>query len=96
MALCLNCHMEDGSGLNQLIPALKGSDYLVGKADGLPCVIRHGIRADSLGLTLRYMPAHPKMTEVEMTNLINYLSLSFGNQKHWQLKEIKNQLRNCP
>ena len=94
-ALCANCHMDDGSGLNQLIPPLKGSLYLTGQKQGLVCVIRQGFRADSLGLTLKYMPAHPKMTDVEMTNLVNYLSASFGNQKHWQLKEVKTQLQSC-
>ena len=94
-ALCANCHMDDGSGLNQLIPPLKGSLYLTGQKQGLVCVIRQGFRADSLGLTLKYMPAHPKMTDVEMTNLVNYLSTSFGNQKHWQLKEVKTQLQSC-
>lgn len=87
--------MDDGSGLNQLIPPLKGSLYLTGQKQGLVCVIRQGFRADSLGLTLKYMPAHPKMTDVEMTNLVNYLSTSFGNQKHWQLKEVKTQLQSC-
>ncbi len=94
-ALCANCHMEDGSGLNKLIPALKGSSYLSGDSKGLVCVIRNGFRADSLGLTLRYMPAHPKMTDVEMTNLVNYLSMNFGNQKHWQLSEVKKNLQQC-
>lgn len=87
--------MEDGSGLNKLIPALKGSSYLKGDNRKLVCVIRNGFRADSLGLTLRYMPAHPKMTDVEMTNLVNYLSMSFGNQKHWQLADVKKNLQQC-
>jgi mono/diheme cytochrome c family protein len=91
-ALCANCHMDDGSGLNQLIPPLKGSLYLTGQKQGLVCVIRQGFRADSLGLTLKYMPAHPKMTDVEMTNLVNYLSRSFGNEKYFKLEEIKNNI----
>ena len=41
--------MDDGSGLNQLIPRLKGSLYLTGQKQGLVCVIRQGFRADSLG-----------------------------------------------
>ncbi|HRD06567.1 MAG TPA: cytochrome c [Saprospiraceae bacterium] len=89
-ALCANCHMDDGSGLNQLIPRLKGSLYLTGQKQGLVCVIRQGFRADSLGLTLKYMPAHPKITDVEMTNLVNYLSRSFGNSKYFKLEDIRN------
>ena len=93
--LCANCHMDDGSGLNDLIPRLKGSRYLNGEKEGIVCIIKNGIRADSLGLTLKYMPSHQKMTEVEMTNLLNYLSTTFSSGKPWTLSEIKTLKKNC-
>ena len=30
------------------------------------------------------------MTDVEMTNLVNYLSRSFGNSKYFKLEDIRN------
>lgn len=94
-SLCANCHMEDGSGLNDLIPPLKGSKYLNENNNDIVCIIRNGVRADSLGLTLKYMPAHPKMTEVEMTNLLNYINTTFANGQTWTLQEVKTALKKC-
>lgn len=94
-SLCANCHMDDGSGLNDLIPPLKGSAYLNGTKEGVVCLVYQGVRADSLGLTLKYMPAHPKMTEVEMTNLLNYISNQFSDGKTWTLQEVKTLHKSC-
>lgn len=43
---CANCHMEDGTGLVEVIPPLAGSDYLVKFPEKLPCMIRKGISGE--------------------------------------------------
>ena len=45
---CANCHQEDGSGLANLIPPLKHSDYLKSHAAELPCIITHGLQGEIL------------------------------------------------
>lgn len=87
--------MDDGSGLNELIPKLKGNPYLTEGKDGIACIIKNGIRSDSLGLTLKYMPAHPKMTDVELTNLLNYMSSAFAEGHSWKLDDIKKRIAEC-
>lgn len=71
-AHCENCHMEDGSGLELLIPDISESKYFRGNPQNLYCLIRKGLpteRADGLE-----MPAFENLNNVEICNLINYLN----------------------
>lgn len=72
-AQCANCHMDDGSGLKSLIPSIVKSKYIVENNLEIVCLLQHGINADSLGKSMRYMPPFYKLSDVEVTNLINFL-----------------------
>jgi len=91
---CLNCHMEDGSGLGELYPSLNNSLYLSSQKDQLACLIQNGIRSDQLSTV--YMPAHYQIEPAAMTNLINYLSYRWGKESVITLAEVNNQLIKCP
>ena len=39
---CVNCHMDNGSGLEGLIPPVVGSDYVQNQIGGTACIIRNG------------------------------------------------------
>ena len=97
LAKCANCHMEDGSGLGRQIPSLQSYDYSDQNLPKLYCVIRHGIKADSIGEIMQAMPAQPKMSEVEMLNLINYLREQFNNPSlnPLTLKDFQNLKGEC-
>ena len=71
--------MEDGSGLAGLIPSLHGSAYIRENPDQLVCLIRRGIPVNPE--TRQSMPANKKLTEAEMTNLLNYLRSMFSTEK---------------
>ena len=79
---CANCHMEDGTGLQGIIPPLAGADYVRDNQQLLPCLIRHGVQEP---LTVNgkvyttLMEGVPKLTEFEITNVINYINTSWGN-----------------
>ncbi len=79
---CANCHMEDGSGLIGNIPPLAGADFLKNYADQLPCIIRYGVQ-DTLvvnGQTYTTpMAGIPQLTDIEVTNVINYINHAWGN-----------------
>lgn len=96
-ANCQNCHMEDGSGLVNLIPALQISKYL-GKPEAA-CILINGIQdtifKDSAFL-VRQMPSFKKLSATEITNIINYIN----HQWHQPFKEttiiqVENALKNC-
>jgi hypothetical protein len=70
--------MEDGSGLAGLIPSLKESAFIRDKPDLLVCLIRNGRPLNPE--TRQSMPANPKLTEAELTNLLNYLRTAFSTE----------------
>ena len=92
--------MTDGSGLVWLIPPLAGVDYLHTKRSEVPCIIRYGSKG---GLTINGvvfnepMPAFPKLNEVELSNLINYINSAWGNDiPEASPAEIAKYLEQCP
>ena len=79
---CANCHMEDGTGLPGIIPPLAGADYVRDNQRLLPCLIRHGVQKPLTVNGKVYttpMEGVPKLTEFEITNVINYINTSWGN-----------------
>ncbi len=96
---CERCHMEDGTGLRGIIPPLAGSDFLLKNPADLPCIIRYGLKGpvDVNGKTYQTeMPGEPKLTEFEITNIINYINTSWGNTgelaKH---PAVREKLKEC-
>ena len=91
---CENCHMADGSGLKGLIPPLAGADFLTKSPDAVPCIIRAGIKGKLTVNGQEYdteMAGIEKLTEFEITNIINYIHTSWDNQlpivEHLQVRE---------
>ena len=91
---CENCHMADGSGLKTLIPPLAGADYLSKNGEAVPCIIRNGIKGDLSVNGIVYnteMAGIERLTEFEITNIINYIHTSWGNNlpivEHLQVRE---------
>lgn len=74
IANCQNCHMEDGSGLENLIPAISASKKL-GDAS-FACIIKNGIQdtiKDPNHLP-REMPSFARLSATEVTNIINFIN----------------------
>ncbi len=91
---CENCHMADGSGLKGLIPPLAGADFLKNSPDAVPCIIRAGYKGKITVNGQVYdteMAGIEKLTEFEITNIINYIHTSWGNNlpivEHLQVRE---------
>jgi mono/diheme cytochrome c family protein len=98
---CANCHMDDGSGLEGLIPPLAGADYLRDprRQALLPCVIRHGISDTIVVSGVAYaqpMPGAPQLSDFEITNIINYINQAWGNDLGYtKYEKVKQALENC-
>ena len=96
---CASCHMEDGSGLGKEIPPLANADYLKRYPDQLPCIIHQGI-SDSIQVNGVWynqpMAGVKQLTVVEITNVINYINSSWGNDNpRVSLQEVQQQIEPC-
>lgn len=96
---CANCHMEDGSGLQGLIPPLAGADWIGENQEELPCAIRYGMKGEMIvnGKTYNeYMPGVQRLTDFEITNVINYINHAWGNDYGYMKYEaVKTALEGC-
>jgi len=96
---CVNCHMEDGTGLKGNIPPLAGADYLINHADKLPCIIRYGINEEMVVNGETYhapMEGIPQLKEVEIANIINYINHEWGNNNGYtSIQAVRKQLETC-
>lgn len=97
---CANCHMDSGEGLSALIPTLAKSDYLEKNREKLPCILWHGLQ-DTISVNGRMyaeqMPPNLALTEVDITNILNFVNTTWGNQNPlYTLEEVKKALEKCP
>ena len=96
---CGNCHMTDGQGLKSLFPPLANSDYLTEFETKLPCIIRHGMQGEievNGKMYNQVMPGNTNLTDVDITNLVNYIRNEWGNtHPRMNLNQVKEYLNNC-
>lgn len=99
-ANCANCHMDDGAGLGALIPPLAGADFLGSHRPELPCILKYGLN-DSIRvngqLYAEKMPGVPTLSAIQVTNILNYVNQSWGNNYPvYRLDEVQAALEKCP
>lgn len=91
--------MENGKGLADLIPPLAGADYLTKNQDFLACIIRNGMEGAIEVNGKIYdepMPANKKLTAGQISNIINYINTSWGNDiPKVTVRQVKDQLETC-
>ena len=93
-AQCAGCHSSDGSGLANLIPPLDTSVLKLNDPIQLVCLIRNGLPFDSL--TRQQMPANQALSDVEMTNLVNYLGVHYiANPQLVRVEEVTRMYTEC-
>ena len=91
---CENCHMADGSGLVRLIPHLDSSKLTLSDPAKLVCLIRLGLPKNPE--TGQEMPPNNDLSEVELTNLINFLGFRYGDDPQTvMVDEVKKMLAGC-
>ena len=97
--MCANCHMDAGEGLGALIPPIAGSDYLGKNRERLPCIIRYGLH-DTITVNGKVysenMAAMPGLSDIQITNLLNYINNTWGNNHPaYSYEEVKGLLEKC-
>lgn len=92
--------MDNGSGLEGLIPPVVGADYVRDQIAATACIIRYGREAPLVVNGREYtqpMPASPQLSDFEITNIINYIRHAWSNDYGYvTLEEVRKALENCP
>ncbi|MFC5409446.1 c-type cytochrome [Larkinella bovis] len=80
---CLTCHQADGSGVPNLNPPLKQSEWVSGDKTRLINVILKGLQEpiEINGETFdNVMPAHDFLSDKEISDVLTFIRSSFGNK----------------
>ena len=96
---CQNCHNQDGTGLVDLYPPLTGTLYLKQNKTRLSCIIKYGLNGKIKLTEKEYegeMPANSDLSDIDVAQLIVYITNSFGNkQGFYDATAANKDLRNC-
>lgn len=97
---CSNCHQAMGTGLANLYPPLKESDYMENNFEEVICLIRNGKTGEIVvnGTTYnQVMPALPMLTDLEVAEIATYIYNSWGkNRGLIPVTEASPILAACP
>ncbi|RYU97154.1 c-type cytochrome [Emticicia agri] len=94
---CLACHQEDGTGVPNLNPPLRKSDWVNGDRNRLIKVILEGldeeieVNGESYN---RVMAAHSFLTDKQVADVLTYIRSNFGNSSDAIKEEEVKVLRN--
>ena len=81
---CANCHQKDGTGLGKLIPPLFESDYMLEDMGRTARIIKYGQEGEikvNGQIYNQAMPANPKLTNLEIAQIMSYLYNIWGSKK---------------
>jgi nitrite reductase (NO-forming) len=80
---CMNCHMEDGKGLEGAFPPIAKSDFLKRPPKDLIEVILKGqsgeVKVNGIVYNMM-MPAQEYLSDEEISDVLNYINNSWGNK----------------
>ena len=79
---CLTCHQANGSGVPNLNPPLRGTDWVNGDKTRLINVILKGLQGQDIEGDAydNAMPAHDFLTDDQIADVLTYVRSNFGNK----------------
>jgi len=81
---CLACHQADGSGVSQLNPPLKNTDYVLGVESRLIGIVMNGfsegVEINGDTYTNPMPPFGASLKDEEIADVLTYVRNSFGNK----------------
>jgi mono/diheme cytochrome c family protein len=79
---CLTCHQANGSGVPNLNPPLRGTDWVMGDKTRLINVLLKGLQGQEIEGDVydNAMPAHDFLTDTQIADVLTYIRSSFGNK----------------
>ncbi len=81
-----------------LYPPLNGSSSLTDKAL-LACIIKNGMKDTIMVAGKKFsrpMPGNPKLTDLEVAEIVSYLTMKWGKDStHTTIETVTSALANC-
>ena len=79
---CLTCHQANGSGVPNLNPPLRETDWVLGDKNRLINVLLKGLQGQEIEGDVydNAMPAHDFLTDNQIADVLTYIRNSFGNK----------------
>jgi len=79
---CLTCHQANGSGVPNLNPPLRGTDWVLGDKSRLINVVLKGLQGQEVEGDMydNAMPAHDFLTDTQIADVLTYIRSNFGNK----------------
>ncbi len=94
---CTHCHQNSGEGFRELYPALIGSSTLMDSMSPAACLIKYGTKGYKKDSNLNInMPAQPELSNLEIAEILTYISNSWGNQSGFiSVSKVATSLVDC-
>lgn len=95
---CQNCHGTNGEGLNALIPPLTDTVFLKKHKRKIACYIKNGLSEKIIvnGITYQEKMPATQLANIDIAQLIVYITNSFGNkQGNYTSEQTATDLNNC-
>jgi mono/diheme cytochrome c family protein len=79
---CLTCHQANGSGVPNLNPPLRGTDWVIGDKTRLINVLLKGLQGQEIEGDMydNAMPAHDFLDDTQIADVLTYIRSNFGNK----------------
>ena len=79
---CLQCHLDNGKGVENAFPPLAKSDYLQNNIEASIRGIKYGLRGEITvnGNTYNGVMVNQGLDEEEVADVMNYIQNSWGNK----------------
>jgi mono/diheme cytochrome c family protein len=98
-ARCQNCHGGNGEGLGELAPPLTDTVFLKDNKSKIACYIKNGVDEPMTIHGKVYhekMPALKDMHDIDIAQVIVYITNSFGNkQGMYKHEQVTRDLAQC-
>ena len=90
---CASCHMSDGAGVANYAPSLATSSRVRGDVDALISVV---LKGQHTGKYETGMPAFPFLSNDQIASVVEYVRVTFGEEKGTVMSTQVNNLREHP
>ena len=84
---CLQCHLDNGKGVENAFPPLAESDYLQNNIETSIRGVKYGLRGEITvnGKTYNGVMVNQGLDEEEIADVMNYILNSWGNKAEGQI-----------
>jgi aldose sugar dehydrogenase len=96
LAHCASCHLQDGAGMEGIVPPLTGSDWVAGSREGLIDMMLNGIPEDEKSGDFDWdMPVYSSLDDDEIAAILNYIREEFSTETDYFSPDDVEEVRNA-